>query len=189
MCSSLETCSTSDGRARIASSAALRRFRGLLWLISKTAARYSSHHLLPIIIGLLGKDCSRSLVVHGSVFIEARESVEADVAMKATERANTDDYKKVALDCTAPMRTRRLDASALGQLRFVPISIPSRRTASEVWPNRERSRNPSPESPLSVLGSRADHRSERESKQYGELCITICTRSHVARRLACHFPC
>jgi hypothetical protein len=72
-----------------------------------------------------------------------------------------------------------------GQLRFVPISIPSRHTAPEVWPNRERSLNPSPESPQIVPSSGGDNHSERGFKQYGESCISIRTLPHTDRRLAC----
>ncbi len=67
-----------------------------------------------------------------------------------------------------------------GQLRFVRISIPSRRTAPEVWPNQERSRNPSREPPQSVLRSERNTHSEWRFGQYGEICIPVRTLSYIA---------
>ncbi len=47
-----------------------------------------------------------------------RERVEAGVTIEAAERPNADDCKKVTFNCTTPMRTRRLDASALRAIWF-----------------------------------------------------------------------
>ena len=63
-----------------------------------------------------------------------------------------------------------------GQLRFLVMRIPCPRTEAGVA-NRERSRNPRPEFPKSVLGSAADNRSERGAAQYGEFCISMSTLS------------
>jgi hypothetical protein len=53
-----------------------------------------------------------------SFCIDRREPIEAGVRIEAAERAKTDESKKVAFHCAAPMRTRRLDASALRGIAF-----------------------------------------------------------------------
>ena len=62
--SSLETCTPSDARARIASSAALTRSRSLVRLISKNGGSVLLPPLIFDHIGFLRKGCSRSLIGH-----------------------------------------------------------------------------------------------------------------------------
>src|SRR5580698_5988310 len=50
--------------------------------------------------------------------IDRREPIEAGVRIEAAERAKTDESKKVAFHGAAPIRTRRLDASALRGIAF-----------------------------------------------------------------------
>jgi hypothetical protein len=64
-----------------------------------------------------------------------------------------------------------------GQLRFLVMRIPCPRTEAGVA-NRERSRNPRPEFPESVLGSAEDSRSGRGAAQYGKIRISLSYPRH-----------
>jgi hypothetical protein len=45
--------------------------------------------------------------------VEARESIKADVTIETAVRVYSDGSKEVAFNGAVPMRTRRLDASAI----------------------------------------------------------------------------
>jgi len=82
-------------------------------------------------------------VPHGCI-PEFAEIIKADVTIEATKGAYTDDSKKVTFNGSTPVRTKSLNASAVGAIAFHMPSTPNR-TAPEVWPNRERPQAPRPE--------------------------------------------
>jgi len=66
---------------------------------------------------------------------EFAEVVKAHVTIEAAKRAHTNEPKKVTFDGAAPMRTRGLDASAVGAIAFHNPSTPkSDRTRSLAEP-------------------------------------------------------
>jgi hypothetical protein len=69
-------------------------------------------------IGLLRKDCLRSLVVHRSLFIEARVRIKADATIQATKWAHTDGAKEIFFEWAIPMRAVILNATAIWTLSF-----------------------------------------------------------------------
>src|SRR5271170_56058 len=80
-------------------------------------------------------ECSCSVGIPHRRLPEFAEVVKAHVTIEAAKRAHTNEPKTVTFDGAAPMRTRGLDASAVGAIAFHNPSTPkSDRTRSLAEP-------------------------------------------------------